>query len=911
MATYRLKARRYLRRYTADSPTPAYAAASDAATASAMVWRQPWTEVAEDLVAVFPSHDEGSVDLNAAARDHFDAAEWCGEHAGGMHRAYAQMACYRMVLPEAFVGRRMSALGATVSSDPYNPAGARLALAMNSTGVVPESMSEARTGLVCAASIAPRRAEAAEDGGESWYSASAETVLVPPDGTMERYLYLFVSLENYDRSRAGWVEGASALAPEIVLELGSEVPGFADGSEVDCRSEGDREFAVCRGGVLPYLLDEDRYVRSYECLAAGGDLPAAREFSPQRTDAPGVWRGSTKLIALSGDARGVRICPSGLLQLQMSGSSRVYERVVAVLGVTRAESQTEWLPGIAFYAGGYSTAPAQLASYGGSQLRFMSLAASDIGASTMDEVREALSGYFTSNLAYQDLARGTATGVSFVDNIYGEFNQQYYTRVACRDLLVFISGANGVNLLGCLRLVGSVYYHNAVGGSSASGVKFIPCTSAASAVEGDARYLLTTQDRATAYSSLFTMSGGRFTWYQEWLFMLFNTYSAVCVGDSAVTITGHDPVPYEGTVLGVSPYAGSSSDSFIVFGDLRSVGGRRCRNVAIVSCRAKAPTVWIPSVDDAITPDTYEHYQVNTVWGGEAGREKFIVTGTFGTLSGRPFAGSAIADSSTGSVAGDVAGARDHATVLACAALSDSVVWYVTGNHVRNFTARAAADLAIPAPAAEQTCVGLRHAYAKFRGGRFSKVPVAVSAQPGAAYTVRRASVSVPSTADGVSEGTTAVDMWRVSETACVVPFSTPDGFRANRVRLDWGCCPVRATAGSAFQVWLRRGEYLLKCPDELVESAAAHDGGADSLGGWERVGSVDAASETRTAEFAVGEIGCGVGTFALVAYIPQERIAEESGRGPWGVGEMDADGVNGTVSGFDTGWRPDITLIG
>lgn len=915
MATYRLIARRFLRKYTAGSKTPVYAAASDAATAALEVWKCPWEEASADGAAIFPAHGMEQADGNAAARDSFDAAEWCAEHEDGMHRAYAQMACYRMALPPALVGMRLAALVAAVSSDPYNPLGARLALAVGSTDEIPTTEADAREGAAFAASVAPRREVTGADGNVTWYSTSAEARLAPQGGlVLGRYLFLFVSLEKYDRSRSGWVEGAAALAPEIAIEVEGVADSFADGTEIDCRSEGGREFAVCRGGVMPYSLAEDRFVRSYECLAAGGDLPDAKEWSPQRTDTPGIWKGKTKLLDLKGDARGVKICPSDVLEMQLSGYSKVYERIVAVLGVTRDEVQTGWIPGVAFYYGGNSNTNANAlaaSTYAGKRMRFGALTYSDLGATDSEDLRTALSTYFTSNAAYLDLARGTATGISFVENVYGIGNP--YTKVYSRDLLIFVSGANGINFLGLFRLSGASFFYAAqIGYSGTAALKFIPYTGTDQVQIGDVKYLLTTQDKATSYTSFYQVVNGRLWWFQEWLIMVFNTYCGVTISDGAIRVTQHDPVPYEGTILGISAYAGSHSDSFIVYGDLKSVGGRPCRNLAVISCRSKAPTVWIPSVDGRITPDDYGHYQVNTVWGGSVGRDKFLVTGTFSSLAGGAFAGSAIADSATGTVSGGVEGASSHAAILTGAALSDSVVWFVTGNYVRCFSARDENDLAIPAPTGGEACIGLRNAYAKFAEGKCERVAVTPSAQPGASFCVRKATVSVPSTSDGVTEAATDVSMWRISATAGLVPFATPDGFRAKSVRLEWAGWTGRATPGSMFCVWLKRGEYIAKYPDELLKNPALYDGTAKEVDGWELIGRIDATSEAKCADLGIAELRDRTATLLFLAYVPQDGIdaADPSGD-PWGVGVVDADAVNGQVAALDTGWKPDVTLLG
>ena len=41
---------------------------------------------------------------NLASREYFDAAAFCAGHENGMHRVYAQAACYRFALPETAAG---------------------------------------------------------------------------------------------------------------------------------------------------------------------------------------------------------------------------------------------------------------------------------------------------------------------------------------------------------------------------------------------------------------------------------------------------------------------------------------------------------------------------------------------------------------------------------------------------------------------------------------------------------------------------------------------------------------------------------------------------------------------------------------------------------------------------------------
>ena len=98
---YRLRGARFLRQYTADEKSSIYNYMADVRKIADSLCNVPWTRSKLEVPATFTLHTEEGLDWNAIERDRFDAAEWCGEHADGMHRAYAQAACYVFDLPES------------------------------------------------------------------------------------------------------------------------------------------------------------------------------------------------------------------------------------------------------------------------------------------------------------------------------------------------------------------------------------------------------------------------------------------------------------------------------------------------------------------------------------------------------------------------------------------------------------------------------------------------------------------------------------------------------------------------------------------------------------------------------------------------------------------------------------------
>lgn len=269
MASYKLIGQRNIRKYTAAKTSPTYAAATDAQLVVDSLCDVPWKKVAEKS-ATMTYHTEENVgteeepvkglDMNVKIRDQFDAALFCAEHRGGQHRAYANAAVYHYVLPDGTLPK-LTRLTASVTSDPYNSAGARIAILTNATGEIPTNCNECRTGDAHADGVAPRTV--AENG--NWFPTTADCVFsadpgegetaLPTGGLqLQKHLFVFVLMESYSTVRGNWLEGCSFIRNLVSIETDAAVPGWTDGETYDLtEATVGTGFAIVRNGVLPRI----------------------------------------------------------------------------------------------------------------------------------------------------------------------------------------------------------------------------------------------------------------------------------------------------------------------------------------------------------------------------------------------------------------------------------------------------------------------------------------------------------------------------------------------------------------------------------------------------------------------------------------------------------------------------------
>lgn len=277
---YKLIGQRNLRKYTAPNLSPTYAAAVDAQIIVDSLCGVPWEQVAaKDAIMTYHTEESvgevdgqkiGGLEMNVRIRDKFDAALFCSDHAGGQHRAFANAAVYHYVMPDGALPK-LKRLVAKVTSDPYNAAGARIAILTNATGMIPTNCNECRTGDAHADGVAPRTVGA----NGNWFPTMADCVFsatpaagevaLPSGGLqLQKHLFVFVLMESYSTVRGNWLEGCSFIRNLIDIETDAAIPGWTDGAEYDCTGDvGGFGFMDVKNMGFTKLFDmagEVRYV---------------------------------------------------------------------------------------------------------------------------------------------------------------------------------------------------------------------------------------------------------------------------------------------------------------------------------------------------------------------------------------------------------------------------------------------------------------------------------------------------------------------------------------------------------------------------------------------------------------------------------------------------------------------------
>ena len=308
---YKIKGARFLRKYTARTTTPTYAAETDAQAIVDSFCNVPWERATVDQ-ATMTSHSEtiaegdtiSGLDRNVLDRDGFDAAMFCAGHSGGKHRAYANAACYVFELPDSAIGLSMASLAARVTSDPYNANGARLHVFTGSTTEIPlschtlrgeDSSGEIVADGTTASGVAPR--EVRTSGGTStWHPKTATVTLEPTGGlTLAKFLFVFVGLESYSTVRGNWLEGCSFIRNELEMEL-STACGDLDADELNDLSPLP---AAEAGVMLPvYSYDESTsplHVRTFTPARQDGSVTPELQW-----DFPASYTGKKSICWLPG-----------------------------------------------------------------------------------------------------------------------------------------------------------------------------------------------------------------------------------------------------------------------------------------------------------------------------------------------------------------------------------------------------------------------------------------------------------------------------------------------------------------------------------------------------------------------------------------------------------------------------------
>lgn len=872
MPAYKIIGKRFLRKYTAPEATPVYAAATDAARIVRELCNVPWEASAVRQAEMPPHGDE----KNPQNRERFDAALFCAAHADNMHRAYANAAVYRYVLPAAAVGKTLTGLAVRVTSDPYNAAGARVHVFTGATGEIPTNCRTVRgdgddgqpleDGTV-AAGVAPRTTRTVNKQ-DYWYPATAEASLAPTGGlVLRKYLYIAVVLESYATTRGNWLEGASYADNLVSVTLSAAVTGWTDGGTYDLSDEAEREFAVVSGGVMAAMPSGDSGVRALTIQRTGDDFVRNRVASDSGllsrprvdglrlldvTSTDAVFRDPL----FAGQASGVRVMPG--LTTYHTVSPAVTRNVMhsCVVG-DFADGTFQDLPGLLIVAT-VNGVPTVLRT----QTRLDALATGD-DATRLAALKAAIN---------EDGGLGGAWLQYDPDGV-----EIYRIFLATRSR--YCVGSAGTN----------AYAIGVVWGGELTAVSIGFRTMADAG--GSVTYLPFVTD---------------LTWIQ--------TMGMMCVHDVVNSRIGNPLtgrwVSYVGRVTAIRPVHYSSEldvAGAVISGRLVEVGGVACSNCALVKFPADGtPVVTVPDCDAVITPDSYTDYAVSCPCGTVANVSTFYVTGAFRRLGSVDAVMAARWSGGTLSPMTLPDGTRPPEYFLATDFAGDRLALWVddSGPSVEEETAEDVWETPKAAVTDAQSAFGLRRLYAALYGGALQAPAVAATQRPGAAFVVNGGTVTVKT-----ADGDVAAACWNLSASVLMVPFSCPRDFAADRISLSWGAMSV--TPGAKVSVWLMRGRFETAYPTSYPKGLFT--GRAQTVGAWELVGTLFPEDDTAgSAVIDVAPITDDVATLLFTAFVSQDDVNPSADLTlPRGVGELNVNAVDGTASGLASGFLPDITLLG
>lgn len=879
---YRIHGARFLRKYTAAEKSSNYAYMADVRKIANTLCKVPWERVSGDVAATTTIHTEEGLDWNEPERERFDAAEWCGEHADGYHRAFAQSACYVFKLPPAAIGKTLEKIRVNVTSDPYNPYGARIAAMTSATLNIPMDCETVRTGEMHRApdddglGAAPRLyVRDAKTGKETWYSNN-EIVEMTPDSavTTKQFLFVFVCLENYNRGRDGWIEGSSYIDNDVEITLSAAASDLVEDEINDCSAVVDPVyFNVTKGGVMQSLKSASAGMFGITLMKNGDELNAdkiARRMS--------LYNG---MISNGG--------------FSSSGSTS------AEIGfMTASTTNNYWIP--------------RSATYGN---------ADDVRKWTTRRIvwsnnKNAFSP--TSSLPGiwvfdGKTASGSRIGLRYVDG--------------CDAL---ISDINGYGIRKCWLANGNRKFGN-LSSQDDSEFRIFVYTGRGTVYE------------VTVYKSGYQVQGCGVVSVPEYPIGVTPFGDCVYVSNGYIKFHGMvdmlsnpTPLPVNGIVNAVnfiySPLNtyfnqthGLESPQYervrmniplkmVISGQLNSVGSTQCQNCAIAEWNGTAWVVTKPSFDNSIYPNTYEDFEVApryAVWNGDtlSDEKGYIVFGRFSELNHVKCNGYASINSSGDLERYELEVDGDDVGFVRAGAASGVGV-FLSAGVVSSSIAVDASEIVTGVTAAE-SCIGLRELYARFYSGGLTEFVSADKYRKGVGFVVASEPKTLAVIQDGGSVVDTQIPTWKMSLSSLIVPFSVPVDFKARRINLDWSAWDGSHTTGAKVNVWIKRGAVVSEYPTETLRKHEVYDATSKEVDGWELVGTIDVGSETSASFDLASPLDGFHASILLTAFVSMDRLNPSATQVmPQGVStEFDTDAITHEYDNDDMLLVPEITLVG
>lgn len=875
MSKCKIIGQRFLRKYTAPKKTPVYSAQIDVQTIAKTLCDVKWEKVSvKDAAMAY--HDDKLLDNNVVERDAFDAALFCSDHKDGLHLAHANAAVYVYAMPDSAIGKTLSSLKINVTSDPYNANGARLHVMTSAELAIPTNCricrGEDESGNIIAdgstlSRVAVRTVKTVS-GTDYWYPTNETATIAPASLTLQKYLFVFVLMENYATVRGNWIEGCSYISNNVEIETVENVDGWTDGETYDLSNSESHEYNVCRGGILPLATSQG--VKSLTIMADGSDIPVVSGETKYQISSLSTSLRSV-LATLDGPITGVygdhpTVAKHG--QIQSGDTFYMAAHYIAIVGRFTQRSFTN-IPGLLLY----------------DVRRGMILSDLQVNGDVNAAIISRISGGGVSDVSFSVSSVTVTSGTNSETVCELVLSMFVYLKKGCITDGVI---TNGPSRLMTLTLDGETLEVKKV--ESVNNLKILESMTCqygvTSAFDNTLKYGTLTACVAIASNKI----------------KVLNAMGTILSG-----------VAYEGEITSVrsaTPSILGGYYGFLVSGNLKKVNGVDVENCALVRFDNNGNVdVSVPAFASQITPDTFENYSVGAL-GGSFEQSSMntmfiiesdacIVSGAYNSLSGdgtikklalirdsKPTSVAEIGDD-TQAVVGAVGVLTTEGTETFAGVVTGAKAAYNVSDINSNITA-------------EQTCIGLRTAYAKLYTGAIPSVDSNAAAvkRAGAGFVIKKGSIALT---DSVS-----VPTWQMILASLAVPLAVPQDFAATGVRLDW---PKLAATGGKLNVWLKRESYVTETPE--ITDASIYLGNIMNVAGWELIGQIN--SDQTSARFKFDRLTGRTATLMFTAFISLDSLnPSDAMTMPQGVATaLDVDPITGAVAGLDTTWKPDITLIG
>jgi len=263
MASYNyvVNGRRFVRQVRSVIPTPVTSTVSEAAAVLEQLQRVgAWREIADmNVRAALPLTGEVGTSVNLTNMDFFDAYNFRANLSNNQHVLYMGAGCYRLSFPQAIAGATLKSIKTMLFGDVFLADGARMVVRTSDSptpdaswanvsasdaqisGAVTHTEESAATPQ-CPLCVTWRARSGTYTLNKDETKGDGSIAVFPSGGiVLRRFLYIYVSLENYERVRMGFTEGAAmsngvfnlavegtGLPPSGTLEEEPVPPGLVD-----------------------------------------------------------------------------------------------------------------------------------------------------------------------------------------------------------------------------------------------------------------------------------------------------------------------------------------------------------------------------------------------------------------------------------------------------------------------------------------------------------------------------------------------------------------------------------------------------------------------------------------------------------------------------------------------------------